>query len=154
MQKYIFNKNIKKNGFHFQLEIILPCLFYNLKYKIYGEEGFFYEGELNIHKNNSLDNIIIILFEKIQNMFIHIEMNNQIYFDFLNICEEEYIKKNIKLDIKRKFDITKDKSNIILDNIIVPEKKENCLFNYFKKEENNDISSDEEDTDEEPEDEK
>ena len=172
IQNYTFNKKIKKNGINFQLEVILPNNFNNIEYKIYGEEGFVHYGIYTSIKNISLDNVLIIIINKLQNLFINIKSVNEDteYFDFLNIYNNvDHLKKNIKMDIKRKISGLDDQTNIFLDNII-SDKNENLnsekdllnneddiikknvsthdLFNYFIKKENKD-SSDEDDTDDE-----
>ena len=174
IQNYTFNKKIKKNGANFQLELILPNNFNNIEYKIYGEEGFVHYGIYTSVKNISLDNVLIIIINKLQNLFINIKSVNEEteYFDFLNIYNNvEHLKKNIKMDIKRKISELDDQTNMFLDNII-SDKNENLnnkknllnneddiikknisthdLFNYFVKKENKD-SSDEDDTDDDSE---
>ena len=174
IQNYTFNKKIKKNGANFQLELILPNNFNNIEYKIYGEEGFIHYGIYTSVKNISLDNVLIIIINKLQNLFINIKSVNEEteYFDFLNIYNNvEHLKKNIKMDIKRKISELDDQTNMFLDNII-SDKNENLnnkknllnneddiikknisthdLFNYFVKKENKD-SSDEDDTDDDSE---
>lgn len=169
IQNYTFNKKIKKNGANFQLELTLPNNFNNIEYKIYGEEGFVHYGKYTSVKNILLDNVLIIIINKLQNLFINIKSVNEEteYFDFLNIYNNvDHLKKNIKMDIKRKISGLDDQTNIFLDNII-SDKNENLnnkknllnneddvikknisthdLFNYFVKKENN--SSDEDDTD-------
>jgi hypothetical protein len=179
IQNYTFNKKIKKNGAHFQLEIVLPNNFNNIEYKIYGEEGFVHYGIYTSVKNIVLDNVLIIIINKLQNLFINIKSVNEEteYFDFLNIYNNiDHLKKNIKMDIKRKISTLDDQTNIFLDNIIY-DKNENLnnekdilkneddiiikkkissndLFNYFVKKEHkdNNDSSDEEDTEDEDED--
>ena len=179
IQNYTFNKKIKKNGAHFQLEIVLPNNFNNIEYKIYGEEGFVHYGIYTSVKNIVLDNVLIIIINKLQNLFINIKSVNEEteYFDFLNIYNNiDHLKKNIKMDIKRKISTLDDQTNIFLDNIIY-DKNENLnnekdilkneddiiikknvsshdLFNYFVKKEHkdNNDSSDEGDIEDEDED--
>ncbi len=165
IQNYTFNKKIKKTGDYFQLEIILPNNFNNIEYKIYGDEGFVHYGLYKSIKNVSLDNILIIIINKIQNLFINIKtINDDIeYFDFLNNYDNnDTLKKNIKMDIKRKVNIIDDQTNTYLDNIINDEKdvlekdtnnskksiSSHDLFNYFVKK-NNESSDDEDDDDDE-----
>jgi hypothetical protein len=176
IQNYTFNKKIKKNGPNFQLELILPNNFNNIEYKIYGEEGFVHYGIYTSVKNIVLDNVLIIIINKLQNLFINIKSVNEEteYFDFLNIYNNvDNLKKNIKIDIKRKISGLDDQTNIFLDNII-SDKNENLnnkkdllnneddiikknisthdLFNYFVKKDNKDNdSSDEDDTDDDAE---
>jgi len=87
IQNYTFNKKIKKNGTNFQIELILPNNFNNIEYKIYGEEGFVHYGIYTSIKNISLDNVLIIIINKLQNLFINIKSvnENNEYFDFFNI---------------------------------------------------------------------
>jgi hypothetical protein len=156
IQSYTFNKKIRKNGNHFQLEIVLPNNFNNIEYKIYGDEGFFHHGLYKSIKNVSLDNILIIIMNKIQNLFINIKsINDDLeYFDFFNYNNNDSLKKNIKIDIKRKVNNIDDQANIYLDNIIIDEKEDDNiskknisshdLFNYFVKK-NNESSDDEDD---------
>ena len=179
IQNYTFNKKIKKNGAHFQLEIVLPNNFNNIEYKIYGEEAFVHYGIYTSVKNIVLDNVLIIIINKLQNLFINIKSVNEEteYFDFLNIYNNiDHLKKNIKMDIKRKISTLDDQTNIFLDNIIY-DKNENLnnekdilkneddiiikknvsshdLFNYFVKKEHkdNNDSSDEGDIEDEDED--
>ena len=167
IQNYNFNKKIKKNGTNFQLEIVLPNNFNNIEYKIYGEEGFVHYGIYTSVKNISLDNILIIIINKLQNLFINIKSVNEEteYFDFLNIYNNvDNLKKNIKIDIKRKISGMDDQTNIFLDNIISDKNEKDILnneddilikknlsthdlFNYFVKKENKDSSDDEDDAD-------
>jgi hypothetical protein len=174
IQNYTFNKKIKKNGTNFQLEVVLPTNFNNIEYKIYGEEGFVHYGIYTSIKNISLDNVLIIIINKLQNLFINIKSvdDNTEYFDFLNIYNNiDHLKRNITIDIKRKISALDDQTNIFLDNIIF-DKTENLndekdilkneddmikkrissndLFNYFLKKDTND-SSDEDDTEDEEE---
>ena len=143
IQNYTFNKKIKKNGANFQLELTLPNNFNNIEYKIYGEEGFVHYGIYTSIKNILLDNVLIIIINKLQNLFINILINETIeYFDFYNMY------KNINIDIKKVI-----KNNDIC--LYSEEEKNNILsedlFNYFKKNstENVESSSDEDEEDDE-----
>jgi hypothetical protein len=139
IQNYNFNKNIRKIDNNYALEILLPNDFSIIKYKIYGSDNFYHHGTYTISKNIKTNNILIIIIDKLQNLFINILINETIeYFDFYNMY------KNINIDIKK---VIKN-NDICLYN---EEEKNNILsedlFNYFKKNstENVESSSDEDD---------
>lgn len=109
LYNFNFIKKIKKNDLNYYLEITLPNNFNNIYYKIYGSCGFNQHGKYTSYKTINTDNILLISIDKIQTIFINILTNdkNVEYYDFINM--DSFIsldenKKNIKMDIKRKYD--------------------------------------------------
>jgi len=137
---YDFEKNIKKNGNNYYLEIIIPNNLNNFIYKIYGDNGFIQHGKYSSYKNIKTINIFTIIIDKLQTIFITIiKKNEKEYFDFINM-EKYIINKNIKLDIKREIN-----NNDLIDKMI-EEYKENksLLINENSSEDNSDEDDEEE----------
>lgn len=137
IENYNFEKNIKKNGNNYFLEIILPNNFNNFIYKIYGDNGFIQHGKYTSYKNIKTINLITIIIDKLQNIFLSfIVKNKKEYFDFINM-KNCYINKNIKMDIKREVN-----NNDLLDKMMKEIKENNSI-------ESEDSSEEEEDEEEE-----
>ena len=98
---YDFTKNVKENNNIYIIELVIPHSFDNFVYKVYGDDGFVQNGRFTFYKNISVDNIVVISVNKIQNLFFNIKLKNNIeYFDFINMSNM-LINKNIKLNIKK-----------------------------------------------------
>lgn len=120
IENYKFEKNIKKIDKDYFLEIILPGNFNNFVYKIYGDKGFIQQGKFTAYKIIKSNNIITIIINKLQYIFINISIKNKKeYFDFINM-KNYYISKNIKMNIKRN-----DENNILIDKMIEQFKENN-----------------------------
>jgi hypothetical protein len=147
---YNFNKNIKKNGLNFFLEINIPKKINNFIYKIYGNYGFFQYGKYSSYKNNDQNNILVFNIDKIQTIFISIQIykKNIEYFDFIsmgNILNNNNIK-NITIDIKKKYseeNFVEFKSNNELVNNFIDSNDEDTKS--LNSDENNSIDSSNED---------
>jgi hypothetical protein len=160
---YNFDKNIKKNGLNFFLEINIPKKINNFVYKIYGNSGFFQYGKYSSYKNNNQNNILVFNIEKIQIIFLSIIIykKNIEYFDFIsmeNIINKNNIK-NITIDIKKKYIESNDEDTKSLNsdenNSINSSNKDNKLINNSidssdedNELENNSIDSSDEDNNE------
>jgi hypothetical protein len=136
MNNYNFDKYIYKRGVDYYIELNLPQNFKSFIYKIYGDEGYYNFGKFTSYKNSG-NNTFIISIDKPQMIFIVLTLNKDTYefFDFINMVSELDensidIKKNIKLNIKRKDNIEKEDIDNLINN------------------EESDEDSDEEDSDE------
>jgi Ran GTPase-activating protein (RanGAP) involved in mRNA processing and transport len=131
INNYNFDKKIIKDGNNYILEITIPSIYNNFFYKIYGSDGFYNYGKYSSFTNLVFNHKLTINIDKIQNIFINIVLkkNNNEYYDFVNmneITEKDY-EKNIKMNIKKKYN-----DNNTIDEI---------------KEDSDDEDSDDEDSD-------
>jgi hypothetical protein len=109
IEYYNFDKNIKKSGSNYIIEINIPNKFNNFYYKIFGNKGFYQYGKYIINKNNNTDNIFIITLDEIQIICFSIILNksnknDEEYFDFYNLYDilNDEKKKNIEINIIKK----------------------------------------------------
>ena len=107
INNYNFDKKIIKDGNNYILEITIPSIYNNFFYKIYGSDGFYNYGKYSSFTNLVFNHKLTINIDKIQIVFINIVLkkNNNEYYDFVNmneITEKDY-EKNIKMNIKKKY---------------------------------------------------
>ena len=122
MNNYNFEKYIYKKNNDYYLEFNLPINFKSFIYKIYGNEGYFNFGKFTSYKNNG-NNTFIISINSPQLIFIVLSLNKgeSEYFDFINMKNEleknlSHIKRNIKINIKRKENIEKEDIILLVQN--------------------------------------
>ena len=141
-----FEKNIKKNGNDYFLEINIPNNINNFIYKIYGDQGFIQHGKFTCYKNIKTFNVFTIIIDKIQTIFFTLIIKNEKeYYDFINM-KNYFINKNIKMDIKREVN-----NNELLDKMIEEYKENNTINKYTNiliNEEDSVSSSEDEDINE------
>jgi hypothetical protein len=120
-----FEKNIKKIGNDYFLEINIPNNINNFIYKIYGDQGFIQHGKITCYKNIKSINVFTIIIDKIQTIFFTLIIKNEKeYYDFINM-KNYFINKNIKMDIKREVN-----NNELLDRMIEEYKENNTVNKY------------------------
>lgn len=122
MNNYNFEKYIYKKNNDYYLEFNLPINFKSFIYKIYGNEGYFNFGKYTSYKNSG-NNTFIISISSPQLIFIVLTLNKgeSEYFDFIDMKNEldensSDIKRNIKINIKRKENIEKEDIIKLLKN--------------------------------------
>ena len=91
IEYYNFDKNIKKCGNNYVIELNIPNKFNNFYYKIFGNKGFYQYGKYIVNKNNNNDNIFSITLDEIQTICISVIITKsnkeEEYFDFYNLSD-------------------------------------------------------------------
>jgi hypothetical protein len=144
IEYYNFDKNIKKSGSNYIIEINIPNKFNNFYYKIFGNKGFYQYGKYIINKNNNTDNIFIITLDEIQIICFSIILNksnknDEEYFDFYNLYDilNDEKKKNIEINI-----IKKNIDNNLIHEIDNKTSNDNNFYIMQKNSSNSDAIND------------